>query len=126
MDFREEVVISCILYKKQSKNLILEVAQCPRLQNERKKKKKKKRNGLCCCCCCSTWLGRVMVGLGFCCPSQSQTEPRVSLPQSDNFISVVRKGIHIKWLQLEHVIVSQCSLSSICRFSIQPFYCHLH
>ncbi|CAK7347329.1 unnamed protein product [Dovyalis caffra] len=44
-----------------------------------------------------------------------------SLPQRDRLISVVGKGIQIKWLLLEHVIVAQCSLSSICRFSKQPF-----
>lgn len=62
--------------------------------------------------------GRVMVvGLLLLLPHRHS---QGSLLQRDSLVSVVGKGIQIKWLQLEHVIVSQCSLSSICRFSIQP------
>ncbi|KAJ6709602.1 hypothetical protein OIU74_010657 [Salix koriyanagi] len=68
--------------------------------------------------------GRVMVvGLELLLPHRHS---QGSLLQSDSLVSVVGKGIQIKRLQLEHVIVSQ--MFPFFRLPVldTAIYCHLH
>lgn len=68
--------------------------------------------------------GRVMmVGLLLLLPHRHS---QGSLLQRDSLVSVVGKGIQIKWLQLEHVIVSQMFPFFHLPVLHTAIYCHLH